>query len=451
MENLDALCAAVMACEGKDVVDLLGVLLGWCRQHETTLRAAYDDSGTKAHLHRCRNDTAAITHGPRQLLDSAYLAAIVAILRARATAPVVPSVVARGVAMGIHDTSLRVIQRAFRARKTRVLAPNEPFLVAEPPLKAIFGANLNSSPDRFYEQIDSLPTVRLAPADLRPYEVSVTWSAQQILGSVDSAASIAAVLPNAGLHELTWDRFTRDGERRFYGVRPRDPADQRDRILRLLTATDESGAKIAVLPELCVNAALLDDIRAWWRSARNLKLLVAGSHHPAADTVDERRNIAVTMTRKGEVEHHKYNRFDFPDLDDAGAPPRTLRLEDIRTNPARLTVHMSGDWSFVTLICKDLMDPRAVELLVKLRVRLVLVPSCSPKTPAFETRARQLSTDAQSLVIVCNTPAGDDAAAAIFGRPTLQRPLIMCAGTDIPAPVAWILNLDGNLRAQEIA
>jgi hypothetical protein len=53
-------------------------------------------------------------------------------------------------------------------------------------------------------------------------------------------------------------------------------------------------------------------------------------------------------------------------------------------------------------------------------------------------------------VVLGNTPGDEEAAAAIFGRPTLKEPLFIRSGSDLPLPAAWILSLHGDLQAKKI-
>ncbi len=77
----------------------------------------------------------------------------------------------------------------------------------------------------------------------------MSWHAENLLAPLGRRGSIAAGVPGTGLGDLTWDRFTRDGQRRFYRVRPRDPEAQATRVLRLLAAADAEGVAVLVLVE----------------------------------------------------------------------------------------------------------------------------------------------------------------------------------------------------------
>jgi hypothetical protein len=138
--------------------------------------------------------------------------------------------------------------------------------------------------------------------------------------------------------------------------------------------------------------------------------------------------------------------FDDP-FDDGGAPSSdpVERTEHLTPTQGEITVHMTGDWSFVTLVCKDLLELPVVRMLEDLRVRLVLVPACTPKTDIFEQRAAALAINAQSIVVIANmgTPA------ALFGRPSREQ-LTLSARPEAPAPVLIVLDTSGKMTMHQI-
>jgi predicted amidohydrolase len=447
MEALTSLMAEVRAAGGRSIADLAAVLLRFCRAHREALLAALDDTVQARRLEDLRRSAAAWFRDvvDDEVIGPAEAAELAQRLAVASMPPGSPVVAARATAEGLDEALGPRMADCFQALGERVLGPGDAFPVAACDLRRRF-SRPNSRPESLATvAADGLRFVRLFPEGDAPVQVRCVWHDEHALANVRRRSRVAVAVPNAGLAEFAWDPYHRDEVALFFRVRARDPGRQRETVERLLAAAQAEDVDVLVLPELSVDAALLDAVRAWYGAGRRPCLLVAGSHH-VEDAPDGgaagplRRNRAVAMLPHGEVVHHKFARFLFADADGV------QRVEDIDRHPRQITLHLCRDWSFTVLICKDFLDEGVVHLLGELRVRMVLVPAFSEKTQAFEGLAHALTVNAQSTVVVANTPGADDAAVGIFARPTLDRALLVGSAADHPPPVVLALTDEGDLR-----
>jgi predicted amidohydrolase len=306
------------------------------------------------------------------------------------------------------------------------LAPGDPCpIIPDTRLRRVFG-RLVSHPDRLAPPIDRVSHLALAPADLRGLEVRVSLAAEDALAPLSMASRLAAALPNRSVDELTYDRYEAGGQPVFYQVRPVAPAAQRANVLRLLERAIDAGVEAVVFPELSVDAALLDELRAFC-DARDwpFTLLVAGSHHVPVAAGAAGENLCVALLNGAlELEHRKFSPFDLGG-----------RREHLRPATAAITIHLSTQCSLAIAVCKDILDTAVVRVLSDLCVKLVLAPACSSKRQGFEAHATELATHAQAVTLVANTGggAGDppQRSCAVVGRPT-AAPLLVLEASETP-------------------
>jgi hypothetical protein len=144
----------------------------------------------------------------------------------------------------------------FRRRALWRLAPGDPFPVAEPPLRDVFGRHLTTHPDVRDLPIDRTSRLALAPhAD--GVELVVDLDAPLRVPGED--AVVAACLPIAApARELAFDPDPERGQ--FFGVRPRDEAALVASCESLVREALAAGAGLIVFPELIVPDAALDAI-----------------------------------------------------------------------------------------------------------------------------------------------------------------------------------------------
>ncbi len=311
----------------------------------------------------------------------------------------------------------------YRRRRQWRLSPGDPFPVAEPPLRDIFGRHLTTHPD-----VRDLPIDRTARLALAPYAdgVELVVDLDAPLSVPGESAVIAACLPHAApARELAFDPDPERGQ--FFAVRPRDQttavAAARDLTIEALAA----GVSLIIFPELSVTAAGLDAIEGVV-AGRDV-VVVAGSRHVVVDGAP--RNVATVLAGGERWSSAKFNPFVLGDL-----------VEGIASAPAQVVVRGAIDgagryaWSLAVLVCKDFLSPGAHQALVAARPALIVVPSLTERTAVFEADAVGLTGATQATCIVVNQV---DAAITSDGIP---RPF----GPEGPAvvivtrPVPWALS-----------
>lgn len=414
--DLESLLTSLRACAGGSLVAVAAVFLHHCRSN----RSALDTLLGQPHRHHERNQVCLAARLFFEALDSDEvdaedLQSLTAEVELHGKS--LPSaLVASGFAHGLDLALGRLFLPWFRQlHPTLRLEAGEPFPVADPPLREVFG-RLNSKPMRLEPPLDATERLRLIPAQPR-WDVTLSFRATDAMATLSADSAIGFALPNAHPdgEELTWDAYERQGEALFFNVRPRAPEQQEGRIRKLIEEAARQGVALLLLPELCVTQELVEALGSWYRreaARRSLPLVVLGSAH--ASEAGLRRNRCTTLFPDGSrAEHDKAEPFVLED----GAG--TERREDIHAERS-LTVHFVGRWSLSTLVCKDFAGTSAVEALRHLGVRIVLVPAFSAKTQAFATNASALAVHAQALCAIANACDPDDAeqpASAILALP----------------------------------
>ncbi len=312
----------------------------------------------------------------------------------------------------------------FRRRGRWRLSPGDPFPVAEPPLRDVFGRHLTTHPD-----VRDLPIDRTARLALAPHAdgVELVVDLDAPLPVPAEGAIIAACLPHAApARELAFDPDPDRGQ--FFGVRPRDEvaaiASTRELVARAL----EAGAGLIVFPELSVTAAGLDAIEAMV-AGRDV-VVVAGSRHVIVDGAP--RNVATVLAGGERYPSAKFNPFVLGDL-----------VEGIASAPARVVVRGAIDragryaWSLAVLICKDFLSPGAHQALVSARPALIVVPALTERTAVFEADAVGLTGATQATCVIVNqtdTPASDGVPQTGAWGP--EGPAVVI----VTRPVPWALS-----------
>jgi hypothetical protein len=312
----------------------------------------------------------------------------------------------------------------FRRRARWRLQPGDPFPVAEPPLRDVFGRHLTTHPD-----VRDLPIDRTARLALAPHAdgVELVVDLDAPLTVPGETAVVAACLPHgAPARELAFDPDPEKGQ--FFGVRPRDEvaaiAAARDLVKQALAA----GANLIVFPELAVTAAGLDAIEAMV-AGRDV-VVVAGSRHAVVDGAP--RNIATLLAGGARWPSAKFNPFVLGDL-----------VEGIASAPAQVVVRGAIDkagryaWSLAVLVCKDFLSPGAHQALVAARPALIIVPALTERTAVFEADAVGLTGATQATCIIVNQtdiPASDGVPRNNPSEP--EGPAVVI----ITRPVPWALS-----------
>jgi predicted amidohydrolase len=306
------------------------------------------------------------------------------------------------------------------------LSPHCPVPVRFSAVSIIQGA-LNGNPSKRTVRFDELERLRLAPEDLRGLSISASWSASEQLAPLafKKTARFAAGVTNKTLDEFGLTRYRVADSPVFFDVKAKDP-DQTKTIEAILSAAGSENVDVLVLPELCLTLNSVEHVRAWRQAVggARIPLVIAGSVHLRNEQGEAGTNESLAFLGGKEVRHSKFRPFIFDDqLADDGEtimPEKVERTEHLKPATNRFTVHYSGDWSFVVLICKDALDLATQELVRALAVQLVLIPAMSESTHELHDLANLLAADPQAITVIANTGP----VSAIFGSPRRTVPVI---------------------------
>ena len=312
----------------------------------------------------------------------------------------------------------------YRRRRRWRLQPGDPFPVAEPPLRDVFGRHLTTHPD-----VRDLPIDRTTRLALAPYAdgVELVVDLDAPLSVPGETAVVAACLPHgAPARELAFDPDPERGQ--FFGVRPRDEVAAIASVRALVEQALAAGASLIVFPELAVTAAGLDAIEELV-AGRDV-VVVAGSRHAVVGGTP--RNVATMIAGGARWTSAKFNPFVLGDL-----------VEGIASAPAQLVVRGAIDragryaWSLAVLVCKDFLSPGAHQALVAARPALIIVPALTERTAVFEADAVGLTGATQATCIVVNqtdVPQSDGVPRNNPAEP--EGPAVVI----VTRPVPWALS-----------
>ena len=405
---------AAVAGEGEPLITITH-LLRLCRDEHPVLWSRVDDPACCGRVDRLLRDLAARLPAPGVATDLSpeVRAAFAAALEPVDDTPMV--VVARALAEIIDDHYGHTFTASFARRSPYQPQVGDPMPLDSPDLRRVSALPATAPPWRLANRLDETRRARLAGEWAAQFRVVFDYALAGVLtGLVTSDTVVATCHPNTGLEEL---ELPRDHRRRSFPIRPADPHRQRERLDSLLGAAVAQGASIVVLPELCVDEALARALEDWVRRPDGPRLLVAGSYHhedPPDPTTGHgpgrRRNTAMVWVRG----------WDRPLVHDKHSPADRPVYEDLQPQGwPELRVYVTADgWHLVIAICRDLLNPRAVQALAEAGANLVLVPAMSETLVPFGGPVAQLVGEDQALVVVANNPAQWPAA----GRTAAQRP-----------------------------
>ena len=449
-ERLAATCRAI-AREREPLVTLTH-LLHLCRDEHPALRAGLADPVSADRVGGLRAELAAVlpAAGTADRIAPGVAATLAAALEPLDGIPAV--VVARALAELIDDRYGPTFTASFSRRSPYPPGVGDPVPLDSPDLREVTDLSPTSPPWRLANRLDETRRVRLAGEWAAQFRVVFDYSLSGALAGLVAADTVVATIhPNAALEEF---RLPEDGRERSFPVQPRDVDGQRRRIDALISTAVDRGASIVVLPELSVTEALARDLEDWVRRPGSLRLLVAGSYHhelPDADT-PVRRNTALAWVRGA----------DHPLTQDKHSPADRPVVEDLTPEGwPELRVHVTADgWHVVLAICRDLLNPRAVEALTEAGANLVLVPAMSETLVPFGSPVAHLVGDDQALVVVANNPAqwSRDAqpvaprpARALVGHPGFGQLTRSVATTEAVPGVALLRIRSGELKWVPVA
>jgi predicted amidohydrolase len=247
---------------------------------------------------------------------------------------------------------------------------------------------------------------------------------------------VAALIPNEA-----WDEIDPSLDAGIaFPVGPRDPEEQRRRLVALVAAALEDRVRIAVLPELSRTDADIDVLHEQIFDHPLPHLLVTGSHHAVVDGHPENVVVAVLAGHPARLEHAKTTPFS---VDLKRGP---LMKEGIRRRQTlELTVFQGGRFRLALPICKELLDGRMTDALDRLGANVILTAAMSEKMAPFVGAARARVAASQALTVVVNGPRTDSKGAPIRPNIVLGRPAegeeVSCFASTHEAPQKLLVRL----------
>jgi hypothetical protein len=338
-----------------------------------------------------------------------------------------------------------VAARAFEATAgTLSLGEGTVFPIATHDLKALLGGHaLSPRPTSTRHVYDARAFLDVATG-LSP-DLRITFDfapGPGVLNRFVEAPVVGVALPNTRVSEL--DLVTDLPRRKFFNVRPRDPAMQEERLRSVLRTASDASVPLVLLPELSTTPALAERIGEWVQGDLGaISLAVAGSHHgpdpKPTGVFGHNRCVAHGPGLAAPLVHDKFSPYILKEWDSREYDPPLV--EDIDAGNKSLTVRWSMGWSFTTLVCKDFLDHTLVAALRVLRPNLVLVAAFSPDTANFVSAASDLAVQSQAIVVVANFAGGPNADAAIVSTPRRDASRVCHPSGAVGAPCVLIVSL----------
>lgn len=307
--------------------------------------------------------------------------------------------VARGLADLIDDRFGHTFADSFRSRSPYQPGVGNPVPLDSPDLRRITATQSTSPPWRLANRLDETRRVRLADGWAVQFRVVFDYSIAESLDTLMTHDTVIATCnPNRSLRELD---LTHVEDKRTFPIGPADAARQRGAVNQLIGQATGSGASIIVLPELCLTEEIALELQEWVRRPDGPDLLIAGSfhhedRHQRSPGRARRRNTAIAWLRG----------HDQPLIHDKHSPGDRPILEDIQPEGwPELRVYVSTNgWHLVIAVCRDLLNPLAVNALAESGANLVLVPAMSETLMAFGGPVAHLVGAGQAFAAVANNP-----------------------------------------------
>ena len=418
--------AAMLAALGHEPepVVTLTHLLHLCRDEHRVLWERSGDPRSTRRVTALVNEVAEDLPAPgtEAVLEPPVRRALVAALEPADDIP--PVLIARALAELIDERYGHTFADWFRRHSPYQPGVGDPVPLDSPDLREVMAMRSTSPPWRLAHRLDETRHVRLAGEWVVQFRVIFDYTLFDTMAGVITTDTVVATChPNRDLGEFD---LTRGAEHRRFPVRPRELERQRTEINRLITRATAAGASIVVLPELSVTEELAWGLREWVKRPDGPRILVPGSFHQEASLDDapagRRRNTAIAWVRGHDqpLTHDKYSPADRP------------VMEDIQPDGwPELRIYPTADgWHLTIAICRDLLNPQAVNALSEAGANLLLVPAMSETLMPFGGPVAHLVGARQALVAVANNPGEwtDEAdriagqpARALFGHPGLGQ------------------------------
>jgi hypothetical protein len=210
----------------------------------------------------------------------------------------------------------------------------------------------------------------------------------------DRALRIGVGVFNLNETELLPSEEPDENATTFFGIGPRDEAEQLRRMLLVLDAATKHEVDILVYSELSVTEEIIEKLLEASNDRFYPSVFVAGSYHCSV----AKRNISLGRIRgrDSHLKHSKMERFIWK--------PNGRRLEEDIERGQTLRIHHWKDGSFAIMICKDAITDRGQTCLTAARPSILLLPSYTSTVSDFQFTALQGIRTTQASMILANGP-----------------------------------------------
>ena len=263
---------------------------------------------------------------------------------------------------------------------------------------------------------------------------------------------VALIQPNRSLLELSVTTVSAKSDRnpRFFGVGPRRETAQTKKVIKGLKLAAAAGAGVALLPELVMTKAEVENVAAelgtpgniiaHGASSHTLRVVVSGSyHHIELDRGDQiRRNSTQVHFPRDLIQPRQHSKsgkfvyrapqtfmeawqrsrlvFHWPavfallkqivrDKAKRGHKEEDIEFREDVKPTTEITLFAGAKYSVVVVICADLLNKTFRRVLETLQPSLVLVCNMTPKQGDFASAAHALILACQSTLVSVNNPA----------------------------------------------
>jgi hypothetical protein len=428
--------------EAEDVVDLLAVMLGICRRHESEVLAAIQDPDKCDEIcdHAAQLEKKATETFTSRGLSERTKEFAIETLRDATDLAITARALALGIDMAMRSRYPKTYRTVYRQLCAKVpirdpLKKDDPYPTTSVDLAPMYGGKhgLSSPQSRNAgTAFDSVLGLALWPGSSLHviYDTVSGVSLDHALGQRQDI-DILAVSPNKHISDFDFSKAFKGNK--FFGVKLANTNDQDLVVQDVLGVAVRKGAAIVVTPEMSSTTDTLNVITQNTTGGLPPIVIAGGSHVPINGKRLNRLSTVYTGPSPRVVDHDKIGEYVFS----LGGCQEWK--EDIhRSNILR--IHAGTNWSMIPLICADFLEATVYDAVANLCPRLVVVASMSSKTGEFEKSMGVVIKKSQALVVIVNAPHE-------WGDPNnpVRVPIVVVG---MPLEKSWIRSLSPRKSAK---
>jgi hypothetical protein len=424
--------------EAEDVVDLLAVMLGICRRHESEVLAASQDPDKSDQLldHAAELEKKATETFTSRGLSERTKEFAIETLRDAANLAITARALALGIDMSMrsrYPKTYRTVYRQLCAKEPirDPLRKDDPYPTTSVDLAPMYGGKhgLSSPQSRnagtAFDSVDGLALWPGSPLHVI-YDTVSGVSLDQALGQRQDI-DILAVSPNKHISDFDFSKAFKG--KKFFGVTLANTNRQDVVVQDALRVAVRKGAAIVVTPELSSTTNTVNLIGQNTAGGLPPIVIAGGSHVKVNGKRLNRLSTIYTGPSPLVVDHDKIGEYVFG---------QTWKEDIHRSNVLR--IHAGTNWSMIPLICADFLETNVFDAVANLCPRLVIVASMSGKTGDFEKSMGAVIKKSQALVVVVNGPHEWDDP-----NDPVKVPIVVVG---MPLDKSWIRRLSPRASAQ---